>query len=135
MDKKVKNYIYLRDGGHCFHCGKQIKINQVNIDHYFPKSKGGTSDYFNLVLSCKKCNKYKKSSVPKDTKEVNVKLFIKAFKDGKIPIAIQNVKQKDIIEIIYKTYDRHWVSEITDFISEKHILKVKKNKIISIHFK
>lgn len=135
MDKKVKNYIYLRDGGHCFHCGKQLKINQVNIDHYYPKSKGGTNDYFNIVLSCKRCNKYKQSSIPKDTKEINIKLFRKAYKDGKISIAIQNVNHKDICDVVEKVYDIHYVSEITEFISDNHILKVKKNKIISIYSK
>lgn len=100
MDKKVKRYIYLRDGGKCVHCGKTLGYNQVNIDHYHPKSKGGTDDDFNLVLSCKRCNKYKRATVPKDIDAVNVALLKRAFEDGRLRHALGKAERQQVERII-----------------------------------
>jgi len=131
MEKQIKNYVYLRDNGKCFHCGKDIKFNQVNIDHYFPRSKGGKAEYYNLVLSCKKCNKYKSTTVPKDYKKVNIELFKKAFKDNKIPIS-WHCDKKDIFTDIEMIYDFEIYSEYTLFKANNALIFTKKNKVIKI---
>ncbi len=79
-----RNYLYEREGHHCFHCGKALRRDQVSVDHYLPKSAGGTNDLFNVVCSCRKCNRYKKSAIPGDWQGVQLKLFRKLIEDHKI---------------------------------------------------
>ena len=38
--------------------------NKLTIEHIKPKSKGGDNDYFNLTLTCVKCNSRKGSIFP-----------------------------------------------------------------------
>jgi 5-methylcytosine-specific restriction endonuclease McrA len=40
----------------CFYCGKLLTCNNLTIDHFIPKSKGGTNEIQNLRLACKRCN-------------------------------------------------------------------------------
>jgi hypothetical protein len=66
--KKLK--LAKRYGLHCYWCGCPIKLEgkmkeRATIDHFIPKSKGGSkSDIGNLVLSCFSCNNKKSDSIP-----------------------------------------------------------------------
>ena len=42
----------------CYLCGKRLDYlsDDINIDHITPKSKGGTSESFNIALTHKSCN-------------------------------------------------------------------------------
>ena len=82
--KSIKRYVYEREGGKCFHCGKAIRYEKTTLDHYFPRSLGGTEEFFNLVACCKLCNKLKKSTVPSDWEEVAIRFFVMGLESGKI---------------------------------------------------
>lgn len=43
----------------CAYCGCDLTEATKTIDHVIPRSKGGRSDYHNLVLACKSCNSHK----------------------------------------------------------------------------
>jgi len=49
----------------CFYCEKEF-VNGVyeHLDHFIPKSKGGTNDVSNFRPSCKKCNRDKHTMDP-----------------------------------------------------------------------
>lgn len=79
--RTIQLYIFEREGGHCYHCGKVLKPGKMTLDHYYPRSLGGTEEFYNLVASCKLCNKFKKSVVPKDWIEVNIELLLRAIAD------------------------------------------------------
>ncbi len=59
--------IFLRDGGKCQYCGAPAE----NIDHVYPKSRGGPHAWENVVASCKRCNSKKEDRLPE---EVGLKL-------------------------------------------------------------
>ena len=42
--------------GTCQYCYEKIPFSVATREHVYPKCKGGSSDSFNLVLACKKCN-------------------------------------------------------------------------------
>lgn len=47
---------------YCCLCGKPIKkINDYNIEHLMPVSRGGSNDYTNWRIAHKKCNSKKGS--------------------------------------------------------------------------
>ncbi|SKC88460.1 HNH endonuclease [Maledivibacter halophilus] len=132
LKKENKKYIYIRDCGMCYFCGKKLLFKQMSLDHYFPKSKGGPDDIFNLVCSCRKCNKYKKSFVPDDYKEVMVYLFKKAVKDGKISKAGVKLKKKDLASIASTIFKIEDIGKYTVFQSNTHRLYIKDNKIYKV---
>jgi 5-methylcytosine-specific restriction endonuclease McrA len=51
--------ILLRDKYTCQYCGVSISGKNATIDHIVPKSKGGSSDFLNLVACCQLCNNKK----------------------------------------------------------------------------
>jgi len=48
----------------CVYCGEELSMKTASIDHMIPKSKGGSDDDSNLVLSCKACNDAKQDLMP-----------------------------------------------------------------------
>ena len=95
-----KIYIYERENKKCFYCGKSLKFRQITLDHYLPKSKGGTKEVFNLVLSCRKCNRLKGNRVPNDYEDKIIILFQQAFDDEMIKIGKLIIPREDLKEQI-----------------------------------
>ena len=58
LSKKEKiRIVRERDGFFCVICNKQFNINsEVTLDHWIPRSVGGSDDVDNLRLAHKKCN-------------------------------------------------------------------------------
>ena len=54
-----KNWLYGECGGICAGCGQHFQKRNLTIDHYVPKSKGGTDHRSNLQLLCGACNSMK----------------------------------------------------------------------------
>lgn len=63
VSNKMRFSIYERDGYRCKRCGKKQEMNDLEIDHIFPISKGGKSTYDNLQTLCRRCNKLKGNSI------------------------------------------------------------------------
>lgn len=51
--------ILIRDNYTCQYCGKKFPPSELTIDHIIPKSKGGSTNWDNVVTCCKKCNNKK----------------------------------------------------------------------------
>jgi 5-methylcytosine-specific restriction endonuclease McrA len=58
----------------CCYCGVKVTPETSNWDHVIPKSKGGVSNWTNIVLSCYPCNTKKDDKTPK---EAGMALLIK----------------------------------------------------------
>ncbi len=81
-DKTVKRYIYLREQGRCFYCGKRLALKNSTLDHYLPRAEGGPGQFYNLVLCCKQCNFFKQAQRPADPEEQTIRLFLRGVEDG-----------------------------------------------------
>jgi len=51
----------LKSENRCWYCGSDFadEWDSVHVEHQFPKSRGGTNDFDNLVLACRRCNSTK----------------------------------------------------------------------------
>jgi len=86
---KVIKLLWERDGGGCWFCDEDFMLlddiinlptwqlkaglpdNYPTIDHYHPRSLGGTNHLSNLVLACQACNARKADSLPDEDWESN----------------------------------------------------------------
>ncbi len=53
--------LFRRDGGECQYCGSK---RHLTIDHIIPKSKGGKTNWTNLITACNRCNVSKGDKTP-----------------------------------------------------------------------
>lgn len=51
-----KTNICLRDQYSCCYCGDKLTRKEVTMDHVMPLSRGGKTDWTNIVTSCGPCN-------------------------------------------------------------------------------
>lgn len=59
--------LWAKQAGKCFYCGCSMHLsrgpkdgicsdNLATLDHYIPRSQGGSNDLSNLVAACYRCN-------------------------------------------------------------------------------
>lgn len=47
--------------GRCAYCGREITLEEMQVDYVTPIRQGGTDDFKNMFPSCRWCNHYKMS--------------------------------------------------------------------------
>jgi 5-methylcytosine-specific restriction endonuclease McrA len=60
----TRKNIYKHYNFKCCYCGSRFKTEELNLDHVTPRSKGGPTDWKNIVLTCIPCNARKGSNTP-----------------------------------------------------------------------
>jgi len=60
--------LFLRDKWTCQYCGKNYVTNELTFDHVIPRSKGGGTNWQNIVSACQCCNLKKANYLPKECK-------------------------------------------------------------------
>lgn len=60
VTNKIRFAVYTRDGNRCRRCGSTYDLE---VDHIFPISKGGKSNFDNLQTLCKTCNTLKSNKI------------------------------------------------------------------------
>lgn len=83
-----RHNIFKRDNYTCQYCGA---VRDLTIDHVVPSSKGGQSNWTNLVTACKRCNTIKGDNSPDEAGLVLRKkpikpsyvMFLREFADAK----------------------------------------------------
>lgn len=56
---RLRFEVLARDNFTCQYCGRTAKEVELQVDHIYPKVKGGNNDKDNLIASCIDCNKGK----------------------------------------------------------------------------
>jgi len=67
-----RHNIFARDDHTCQYCGKTLARRLLNLDHVVPRSRGGRTNWLNIVTSCIRCN-FKKGGRTPD--EANMRLL------------------------------------------------------------
>ncbi|HEV2176905.1 MAG TPA: HNH endonuclease [Terriglobia bacterium] len=58
--------ILLRDRFTCQFCGRVSPAGELTLDHVIPRSRGGHTDWDNLVACCHRCNNLKGDRLPEE---------------------------------------------------------------------
>jgi 5-methylcytosine-specific restriction endonuclease McrA len=58
--------VLLRDRYTCQFCGRVLSAHELTLDHVIPRSRGGHTDWDNLVACCHKCNNQKGDRMPEE---------------------------------------------------------------------
>lgn len=72
--KFTRRNIYEHYGYRCCYCGERFKTEMLNLEHIVPRSRGGKSDWDNVVTACVPCNTKKANRLPH---EAGMALLIK----------------------------------------------------------
>jgi hypothetical protein len=60
----VREAVFLRDGMVCAYC--RTTEGPFDVDHIFPKSRGGRNTSSNLTIACASCNRSKGARTPEE---------------------------------------------------------------------
>jgi 5-methylcytosine-specific restriction endonuclease McrA len=98
--------VFTRDGWRCQYCGEDKESKDLNIDHVVPKSKGGKTNWENVVTSCIECNSEKRNRTPQ---EAGMTLLTKPFRPTWLPVF--SIKLTGKLPDQWRTYF-YWTSEL-----------------------
>lgn len=56
--------IFLRDEHRCQYCGERFPTHRLSLDHVLPRSRGGPTNWENIVCACLDCNVRKGGRTP-----------------------------------------------------------------------
>ncbi len=60
--------VFLRDNFQCQYCASHPAVRQLTIDHVLPRSRGGGTDWENIVTACGPCNRRKGNRTPREAR-------------------------------------------------------------------
>ena len=80
--KFSRQNIYARDRYKCQYCGSQYSSEDLTYDHIIPKSRGGKTEWGNIVTCCVDCNRKKGGRTPA---EASMRLIRKPTRPTWIP--------------------------------------------------
>ncbi len=58
--------VYVRDGFTCAYCETKLPMSKLTYDHVIPRSRGGRTEWLNIVTACYPCNSKKGNKTPID---------------------------------------------------------------------
>ncbi len=60
--------VFARDGHQCQYCGRTPPSQQLSMDHVLPRSRGGETNWENVVCCCLRCNSRKGGRTPQEAR-------------------------------------------------------------------
>ena len=64
----TRRNIYRHYGYRCCYCGKHFPSSELNLEHVVPRSRGGGTDWSNIVTACIPCNLRKANRLPSEAR-------------------------------------------------------------------
>jgi 5-methylcytosine-specific restriction endonuclease McrA len=64
----TRRNIFYRDKNRCQYCGSIFRQKELNLDHVVPLSRGGASNWDNVVCACIPCNTRKGDRTPDEAR-------------------------------------------------------------------
>ena len=107
----TRRNVYEHYAHRCSFCGHKFGKEMLNLDHVVPRSRGGTTDWNNIVLSCVPCNTRKANRTPA---EAGMTLLVKPSRpQWRGPTGLHLPTPVPIREAWQRFIDRcYWDSEL-----------------------
>ena len=83
--------IFARDDNCCQYCGRRFPTSELSLDHIHPLSRGGLTNWQNVVCACTRCNKRKGGRTPA---EASMKLIRRPFEPKFSPLIRLKIKRR-----------------------------------------
>ena len=91
--KFSRQNIYARDRYKCQYCGSRFPAEDLTYDHILPKSRGGRTEWENIVTCCMKCNRKKGGRTPR---EASMKLIRPPVRPTWVPAVRLTIGFKEV---------------------------------------
>lgn len=62
--KFCRRSLLLRDRFCCQYCGHRFPASELTFDHVIPRSRGGKTEWTNILMACVRCNTLKRNDMP-----------------------------------------------------------------------
>jgi 5-methylcytosine-specific restriction endonuclease McrA len=85
--------VFLRDDYTCQYCGERFEPKHLTCDHVVPRSRGGITEWTNIVTSCIYCNLKKADKLPEEVEMVPRK---KATRPSGFHVLLLNLGMKTL---------------------------------------
>lgn len=100
ISKKSRDAVWQKYGGRCAYCGREIKLCDMQVDHFTPKNgyfAQGSDDFSNLMPACRMCNHYKRANSLETFRRYIAEIPRKLRKNYiyKIGVAYGNIAEKE----------------------------------------
>ena len=83
-----RKLVYARDAWTCQYCGRRFHEDDLSFDHVQPQSRGGKTNWVNIVTACSACNNKKDDRTPE---EAGMELLRQPRKPSWLPAALVNL--------------------------------------------
>ncbi len=108
----TRHNIYEHYRYRCCYCGGRFPTRELNLEHVVPRSRGGLTNWDNIVTACIPCNGRKADRLPK---EAGMRLLVKPSKPhwgGARPFTARPIPMRESWQ---KLIDRvYWEGELED---------------------
>ena len=81
--KLNRRNLFARDDNRCQYCGRRFPTTELSLDHVVPRSRGGRTNWTNIVCACTACNKRKGGRTPW---EANMRLIRPSVQPRRSPV-------------------------------------------------
>lgn len=125
INKKTRFDVFNRDSFTCRYCGRKAPEVILEVDHLIPVSKGGTNDVYNLITSCRDCNRGKGNMEILDKAEdleyeIDCSVdYYEAYLELETNFSL-SYKQRNLIKSFFVKYGGYELSTAIDISLEKY---------------
>jgi len=80
--------VFLRDENRCQYCSRKFGTHDLSLDHVLPRSRGGETNWENIVSACLRCNVRKGGRTPQ---EAGMRLFREPIQPKRSPVLVHQL--------------------------------------------
>ena len=102
-----RRHVFARDENTCQYCGSDFSSIHLSLDHIVPRSRGGQTNWENVVCCCLSCNTKKGNRTPK---EANMRLIRQPKKPRHSPIL--KMKLDNPKYAVWRNFVQHTVTPV-----------------------